>query len=261
MTRRAVTLFVGLRHLVEASAIEPAKVLLRTMFETLLAVRYIIHGGKRGVTPSTRSDARRRESRARYYLVSAQRQAVYRRQAMLDGRWGSHRVTGDERKRLTAEITSEIGRLRVQFPAQSNAFGEYACYPGSPRKRKRYYDGRKWYSFGFPRATVNTVRALADRLGWSGEYELLYASFSSLTHPVGITHDGTVENHGFETYHPYIPDAFDLVVYWGCRWQELILAYLASVHTPESVPDWQAVDAAISPALGSLKSAIPDGFF
>ena len=44
--RRAVTLLVGIRHLLEASAIEPCKLVIRAQFETLLAFRYLGTGGR-----------------------------------------------------------------------------------------------------------------------------------------------------------------------------------------------------------------------
>jgi hypothetical protein len=88
MLRRAVTLFVGLRHLLEAAAVEPAKLVARAQFETLLAFRYLVHGGRRRVTLHTPSSARARETRAKYFYVAAERREIYQSQGALDGRWG-----------------------------------------------------------------------------------------------------------------------------------------------------------------------------
>src|SRR5262249_22240584 len=44
--RRLVTQFVGIRHLFEASVIDQAKLGVRAQFEALLAVRYLMFGGR-----------------------------------------------------------------------------------------------------------------------------------------------------------------------------------------------------------------------
>jgi hypothetical protein len=258
MMRRAVTLFVGVRHLFEASAIEPAKLVLRASFETLLAFRYLVHGGKSTVDLFTPSDQRKREARARYFFVAAERQLVYSRQSLLDGRWGGRKVSGKERKRLKAEVQVEVARLQRQFPAQTNSFGVYRCY--LPNKKRRYYDARDWYSFGFKGGKVNNIRALAARFKWLGEYELLYASFSGMMHPRGISHDAKITDQGYEIYHPYFAEAFELLVYWACSWQMLILAAAMQAYSPESLPDEQDVLKKVSPILRALDAAkIPDG--
>ena len=261
--RRAVTLFVGIRHLLEASAIEPCKLVIRAQFETLLAFRYLVHGGKRVVGLQTKSDARKRESRARYFMVAAARQLIYSRQSLLDGRWGERRVLPADRKslkkRLKAEIVTETARLRTQYPAQTKAFGPYRCYPA--RGRAVYHDFLEWYSFGFRKKNVKTVRALAAHLGWAAEYEMLYASFSGMMHPRGISHDGKVTDGGFEVYHPYTPEAFDLLTRWACAWQMLFLAVAMHSYSPESTPDVQAIRDKIAPALDALSARIPDGLF
>ena len=257
MMRRAATLFVGVRHLFEASAIEPAKLVLRASFETLLAFRYLVHGGKSKVDLFTPSDPRMREARARYFFVAAERQLVYSRQSLLDGRWGGRKVSGLERQRLKDEVQAEIARLQQQFPAQTRAFGVYRCY--MPPKQRRYFDARDWYSFGFKSGKVKNIRALAARFKWLGEYELLYASFSGMMHPRGISHDAKITDQGYEVYHPYMAEAFELLAYWACGWQMMILAAAMQAYTPETLPDAQSVSAKIAPVLRALNVGIPDG--
>ncbi len=80
--RRLVTQYVGIRHLFEASAVEPAKLGVRAQFESLIAVTYLMFGGRRKVDFHSAIDARRRESRARYFYVAAERREIYMRQVL-----------------------------------------------------------------------------------------------------------------------------------------------------------------------------------
>lgn len=256
MMRRSVTLFVGIRHLVEASAVEPAKLPLRALFETLLGFRYLVHGGKRKIDLFTASDDRKREARARYFFVAAERALVYSRQSLLDGKWGARRISGNPRKDLQKEVAAEIARLKRDYPAQTKQFGPYQVQAA---KKKRYHDGRQWYSFGFPGGKVNTVRALAARFGWVAEYELLYTAFSGIMHPRGISHDGKVTPEGFEIFHPYTPEAFELIVTWACNWHLLILAAAVKAYSPESLADAQAVQRKVAALTANLNPGIPDG--
>jgi len=81
--RRSVTIFAGVRHLLEGSLVEPAKLLARAQFETLLAGRYLVHGGRGHYTPAILTSARQREVRARYFYVAAERRDVYARRSSL----------------------------------------------------------------------------------------------------------------------------------------------------------------------------------
>ncbi len=256
MMRRAITLFVGIRHLLEASAVEPAKLPLRALFETLLGFRYLVHGGKQEIDLFTASDHRKREARARYFFVAAERALVYSRQSLLDGKWGTRRISGKPRRDLQKEVASEIARLRRDYPTQTNRFGPYRFQPAA---KKRYHDGRQWYSFGFPGGKVNSVHALAARFGWAAEYELLYTAFSGIMHPRGISHDGKVTPAGFEIFHPYTPEAFELIVTWACNWQLLVLAAAVKAYSPQSLPDAQSVRRKVAALTSNLDPGIPNG--
>ena len=256
--RRAVTLFVGVRHLLEASAVESAKLPLRALFETLLALRYLVHGGRCSVDLFTASDPKKREARARYFVVAAERALIYRRQGLLDGKWGAERISGRPRKDLNKEVTAEIARLQRDYLTQTRRYGPYR-FQVTGDKKKRYYDDREWYSFGFRSGKVNSVRALAARFGWTSEYEHLYSAFSGVMHPRGISHDGKVSVDGFEIFHPYIADAFELIVTWLCNWQLLILAVAIKAYSPESLPDAQTVQKKVSQLISRLEAGVPDG--
>jgi len=257
MLRRAVTLFVGLRHLLEASSVEPGKLVARALFETMLAFRYIIHGARRRVDACTPSDHRAREARARYYLVAAKRNLIYSRQAVLDGRWGRGQVTPKMRRSLKREVASETARLARDFPTQSCAFGPFRF--AIPSRRRIYFDTKQWYSFGFRKGDVTSVRALALRVGWIREYELLYGAFSGIMHPRGISHDVKVAEGAVEVFHPYMAEAFDLLSFLGCTWQMYALGAAAKAYNRESLADARDVHAKIRPFVHGPRPAMPDG--
>src|SRR2546426_1247864 len=185
--RRLVTQFVGIRHLLEASVVEPAKLGVRAQFESLLAVRYLSFGGRRRVSFHSASDARRREGRARYFFVGAERRDIYARQVLLDNAWrfGSRPA---QRRKLKREIRSSIAHLDRLFPAQQAKLGPLRCL-AKKKSQRRNWDDRTWFSFGFRCQAVNSIRALTRKLGYGWEYDVLYAAFSGLTHPAGINHD------------------------------------------------------------------------
>src|SRR5690606_23825901 len=65
LIRRAVTQFAGVRYLLERSAVQPASLVARSLFETLLAARYLAYGARRFVSGRTPTTPGGREIRAR----------------------------------------------------------------------------------------------------------------------------------------------------------------------------------------------------
>ena len=256
--RRLVTQFVGIRHLLEASVVEPAKLGVRAQFESLLAVRYLIFGGRRRVSFHSASDARRREGRARYFFVAAERRDIYARQVLLDNGWrfGSRPA---ERRKLKREIVSSIAHLDRLFPAQQATFGPLRCL-AKKKSQRRNWDDRTWFSFGFRGQTVNSIRALARKLGYGWEYDVLYAAFSGLTHPAGINHDVKVGGKSVEVFHPYMAEAFELLCLWSVGWQLQMCMWMAKSYDPASIPDVQAVFTQTRTAINALDAELPDGF-
>lgn len=259
MLRRAVTHFVGFRHLAEASALEQAKLSVRAQFETLLAFRYLTHGGRRNISLFTPTSNVRRETRSRYFYVAAERRKIYTNQALLDGRWGRQGVLPANRRAMRREVSGIRKRLESHFPAQTARYGPLLCLNPDTRKRK-YWDSQEWYSFGFRATKVNTVRALAKRLGWIWEYEVLYGAFSGLMHPRGIDHDGRIVEGRFEIFSPYLADAFELLCNWSCHWHLHILAWAVKAYHPGSLSDAQAVHLKTKPLLAPLEPSLPPGF-
>jgi hypothetical protein len=258
MLRRVVTQFVGIRHLMEVSAAEQAKLGVRSQFESLLAFRYLVHGGQRRLPFYVAASSRRRESRARYFYVAGERRDIYRQQALIDGRM-AHPVRPAARRAIRKDIASSIGRLDALFPVQQSTFGPLRCYVPIKKKRQ-YYDLKEWYACGFRKARVNSVRGLAQRFGWLWEYEVLYDAFSGLTHPRGISHDINIENSVAEVLSPYLATAFELLCKWSLSWQMLILAWAVKAYHPASLPDAQETDGRIRPALNRLRVDVPLGF-
>jgi hypothetical protein len=257
MLRRAVTHFVGIRHLMEASAVEQSKLLIRAQFETMLAFRYLVHGARKSVALETPASKRQREIRARYFLVAARRREVYAIQAALAGRSGlkPRRANVAAMLEESREISEMLDR---ELPTQSAAFGPYAYLNPVPHKR-RYHDVKEWFSFGFRRHRVNSVRQLATRLGQLWEYEVLYDAFSGLIHPRGISHDVMIADNQLQIFSPYMADAFQLLCKWSCSWQGFILAWAVKAYHPASLGDAQAVTKKVSPLLDTLSTALPPG--
>jgi len=258
LMRRLVTQFVGIRHLFEASAVEPAKLGVRAQFEGLLAVRYLMFGGRRQVDFHSAIDARRREGRARYFYVAAERRDIYMRQVLLDYGYRFERRRA-QRRDLKREIAAGIARLDKAFAPQQRAFGQLRCL--AKKKSERYYhDPRTWFSFGFAKAKVRSIRALAEKLGYEWEYDVLYAALSGLTHPSGIGHDTKLEGKKLNVFHPYMAEAFPLLCFWSSWWQLYMCMWMAKSYSPASVPDVQDITWKVRVALNSLDPQLPDGF-
>lgn len=261
LLRRLITAFVGIRHLLEASAVQPALILARSQLEVFLSLRYLVHGGQRRLSLHTPSSLRRRETRARYFMAASIRSGIYRRQAVLDRKEGVGRRLGREiRRALAAEIQSEIGRLRRDYAAQDRHFGPLRCYLTGGAK-PRYYDSREWYSFGFRKKQVNTVKALATQLGFLKMYFLIYGPLSDLGHARGIRYDVTIGEGQMQIHSPYSPDAFAFVAYWACTWQTLALACAAKAYCPEGHPDIQRTDQVVQPGLAPIEAVAASTVF
>lgn len=261
ITRRLVTQFVGIRHLLEASVVEQAKLGVRAQFESFLAVRYLIFCGRRRVNLFSKPDARRREGRARYFYVAGERRDVYARQVLLDNMWqfGSRPA---ERRKLKREIATAIAHLDKYFKPQQVGFGPFRCFAKQKSKR-RYNDERSWFSFGFPskkKKLVNSIGALARRLGFGWEYAILYAALSGLTHPSGTKHDVKIEGNTLEVFHPYMAEAFEFLCLWSVGWQLQMCMWVAKSYDPTSIPDCQDIYTKTRPAIDALEPGLPDGF-
>jgi len=252
LLRRAVTTFVGVRTLLEASSVQPALIVARAQFEILLSIRYLVHGGRRSTSFETPTHARQRETRARYYLAASVRTGIYRRQALLDGAEGARRVPKSERRReLEEELRAERARLDRYYRTQNRRFGPLRCYPSGSRK-PRYYDERTWYSFGFLKDRVYSVKALARRFRMESYYFILYSPLSKFGHAGESDYDLEIGDEKAAVLSPHDPTFFPVVAYWSCAWQRLSLTYAAKAYCPASMPDLQRTEAGLREALDHL---------
>ena len=107
---------------------------------------------------------------------------------------------------------------------------------------------------------MNSISALAKRLGYKWEYDILYAALSGLTHPSGISHDTKIEGKTQEVFHPYMAEAFPFLCFWSSWWQLFTCMWMAKSYHTSLIPDVQAVVTRIRPELDSLDPELPDGF-
>ncbi len=264
LTRRTTMLFTGVRHLLEGSLVEPAKLPARALFEFHVALRYLLFGGRRSVDAQTRSNPVKSEARARYYYVAGERQLIYNRQAILDGHWGGAALSRNERRRMAYEIQSEIKRLDRLYPLQSARFGKYQCL-ARPRSKRHYHDRLKWYSFGFKPGRINSLQRLAERMAMRPQYELLYSAFSGVAHPAGVRHDVTISRPSFgklqvDVLHPHLAEGLEFLVFAICNWQQLNLNWIARTFVPTSVVDAREVFVKTRKALAGVNPGSPEGF-
>jgi hypothetical protein len=208
--RRAVTLFTSFRQLVEGASVEPAKLVLRSLFETYLALVYLIYGGPLPVDSGQRllPDEGSREKRARQFHVAGLRRQVYRHQAVLDGELGDVTLDAEKRKQINAEITDLRQRLGTRYAAENAEFGPL----GIDGKKRVYWDSVQWYSLG---SGPRSIRGLAHKLGHKPEYEVLYDALSALTHPRSMDQDVVVTQTEVHVLHPHNIDAFEVLTRWA----------------------------------------------
>ena len=256
LLRRLVTQYVGIRHLLEASAVEQTKPLLRAQWETLLAIKALLKDEETGQTAT----ADIRESRARFYYVAAERQAAYAHKALIDGASGETVRSESAAAAIRADLDSIIARLSKSFPTEMEAFGPLR-YQDSQRK-PLYYDHFEWYTLARPVGKPASLRALAESLRAGWEYHTMYAALSGSAHARGITRDVRVVPPGqLEIFHPYMSDAFELVAHWSSMWQlDGLLAFADAFHR-DSKADAEAVYRKIIKTLDALSNELPVGFF
>lgn len=258
--RRMQTLLVGVRHLFDSAAVEPAKPLVRAQFELYLAIRYLVYGAKDPVTADTETYHRSRETRARYYHVATLRNAVYQRVALLDGAWGLDPPTGEEREAIEQEVQDRVDELRRRFPRRQQRFGPLRCLRQSNQHRG-YFDRKEWFTFGFRRDPPTSVRSLADRLAEKDVYHLTYEHLSGLVHPTGMSHDVNHQGDQLRVYSPYMVEGFDLLAHWALAWASKGLLFLSRAHAPDAVPlAGMVIQRHVQPAFDQLDHDVPEGY-
>ncbi len=259
LLRRAVTLYAGFRRLLEGSSIDPAKVVLRALLETFFAMQYLVHGGPvPGDLSETPEKQDERERRARLFRTAALRAKVYRRQAALDGEWGSKTpFSPEKRKEVETEIRAYRDELERDFAQENGAFGSFRFEEKG--KDPRYHDRAKWFSFG-PGARPTSIRGLAKLLGYGQQYEVLYSPLSALAHPQDIEQDLLIGDGVAEVAHPYQPEGFPLLTKWGVLCQEATITAFCHAFQRDSLEDVRETEARFWPAVNALPSDIPRGY-
>jgi len=255
LTRRAVTCFAGLRVQAENSLVEPAKLQMRALFEIVLAIRYLNYGTRKSVGLGSESASRVRLTRAKYYIAAAIRNDIHYRLAHLQHRFGRRAIGRALRNELQDGISERLRVLKRDFAAQNHRFGPIGSKPN------KYFDSREWYSFGFRKPPVNSVWALAKRLGWSLQYAMFYQPLSGLVHPTGIDRDLQFTASTVTPRSVYMNDAFESVANWACIMHFFGLKCVAGCYHPGSMPDIRRVETALSSVIGPLDTVAPDAWF
>lgn len=262
LLRRSVTQFAGVRYLLHRSSVQPASIVARAHFETLLAARVLVYGAKRYVSGVTSTTAVGRERRARLYRTEELRREIYRRKAAIDGRLGHLFIGAKVLVGVQKEIDERRAFLQKHFRAQQASFGPLRCFPQG-KGRLQYHDELPWYSHIFGKARrrkIRTLRGLAVALGWGQFYELIYDAFSGFTHVRGCHHDTLVEPGSIAVRVPHAPDDFEPIALASCRWQLLMLHFLARAYNPAGRPNVQAVSLKVAGVIDRLSSKVPLGW-
>ena len=211
MLRRAITLFLGVRELLESSLVDPAKPLARAYFELYLNHRCLAYGSTNPVSLALRTTPAEREPRACRYYVAAERRSIRTRAIILKPNSPIPPHSDEQRHALQQEVTSEIARLKQDFPAEWTYFGDLT--ESTVVRRVGGRDEKPWYAAEFLPSKVASLSALARAFGQSFEYEILYDIWSALAHSRGVHQDVTVENGGMAVHHPHDPTWFDALAY------------------------------------------------
>lgn len=177
--RHALELLDSISTLIRYGSADPCKILLRCLFESFMYVEYIVTDstGQRAMSFLVCHAKDKRRSYLRMMPDSPER-----KEFIATLKKDSIEIHID--KVVIDGISQKIQNLEqlLAKPEYKEAVEEY--------KRVRKDDGRtpKWYRlFGGPK----NIQQLADRLGHSGRYEILYRSWSKATHGSGLI-DGNI---------------------------------------------------------------------
>lgn len=237
LLRRAVALFTGLRTLFDASAIDPAKALVRAHFELYLTYRCLAYGDLAHLHLDSPTTAAEREPRAARYYVAAERRTLRSRALILQPGSPFPPNSESERPAMAAELDSEIQRLRTTFPNEWSYFGDVDA--AGLVKRVGGREEPPWFAKEFEPRRVWSIRALAESYDYGWEYEFLYDAWSALVHARGIRQDVTVGDGEVLVHHPHDPQWFQSLAYWSLGWHGMLLMTAAKWHAPIMVPDLQ----------------------
>jgi hypothetical protein len=251
LLRRAVTLFLGVRGLLEASLIDPAKPLARAYFELWLNYRCLAYGPAEPIALETPTVSEERGPRATRYYVAAQRRALRSRALILLPGSRFPPRTGEEADALRKELIDEIGRLKTTFPAAWDYFGDVT--EASVIKHVGGRDELPWYAAEFLPDRVGSIGRLAEAFGYEWEYEFLYDAFSAMTHTRGVASDVTAVDGHLEVHHPHSPDWFETIAWLVMGWHGMLLMTAAKWLAPGMISDLQQLHTRHRDGIASLQ--------
>lgn len=208
MLRRAVTLFTGIRMLLEHSLPDVAKAPARAYFELWLQHQCLAYGSTQPVTLETPTTSSAREPRARLYHVAAERWGLKARATVLLGIEGDEPGGEHGRTALERETAGIIGQLRKDFRAEWDYFGDVTDASLLITRKEP-----EWFAAEFTTSKVSSMRQLATASGHGREYDMLYDAFSALMHSRGTGHDVTIENKTVTVHHPHDPEWFQTIAW------------------------------------------------
>lgn len=248
--RRAVTLFAGIRVLLENSSVDPAKAVARAYFELWLQHRCLAYGAAEPVSLETVTLAHDREPRARKYYVAAERRGLRARAMVLAPTADFPPPTNADRDALHKELVTEIDRLRHEYPGEWTYFGDV-----TDASVAQHVGGRSepaWYAAEFPGKKVSSIAKLAGEYAEAWQYEFLYDAFSALVHSRGLAHDVTIEGTTLGVHHPHDPEWFQMIAYFVFGWHAMLLMTAAKWHAPEMILQLQQLHTKHKTAIDSL---------
>lgn len=251
LLRRGVTVFAGIRQLLDNSLADPAVVLLRMYFELWLQYRCLAYGTLDPISLHTPTTAEEREPRAaRFYVASARR--GLRSRALIVGPEARHNPDSPEgAQRLLDELHAEIEGLKASFPSEWAYFGDL-----DDTALVRRLAGRQepaWFASLIEPKPASSIEALAAALGSRWEYDFLYDAWSAFAHGRGISKDLTPDDGGMGVHHPHRPTWFTMVAFLALSWHGLLLMTAAKWLSPVMIVQLQGVFRAHRDAVFALQ--------
>jgi hypothetical protein len=251
LLRRAVTVFAGIRQLLEASLADPAVVLARTHFELWLQYRCLAYGTKHPISLETPTIRPEREPRAARFFVASRRRGL-RSRALIVGPESRHPPDGPGgAARLEEELRGEIAHLEETFPEEWMYFGSLDA-----TELVRRIVGREepaWFADLIRPKPSSTIAALAKSLGCGWEYDFLYEAWSAFAHGRGISKDLSSEGQSMAVHHPHRTTWFQMVAFLALSWQGFLLMTAAKWLCPVMIPQLQDLHMAHREAINALE--------
>lgn len=251
LLRRAVSTFASIRALLESALADPARALARALFEIVLNHRCIAYGASSEValeTPTLKLD---RTPRASRFFVASERRGLRSRAMLIKPGTRYAPSTVSERDALEKEMVDELYRLRGQFPAEWQYFGD--CAPDASAIADAIQRDRLWFAAEWPANQVTTIGQMAHAYGYAWEYDYIYDAFSALVHARGVRHDVEFSDSQMHVRHPNDDAWFCIVAFCTVSWYAMLLITAAKWHAEEMIPQLQDLHRTHRDGIASLE--------